>query len=41
MEAQMRETLYVIRDTLEAAGSSLDEVVNVTVPVRNVQDFPK
>ena len=41
IEAQTRETLEVIKDTLEAAGSSLDKVVKVTVLLRNFQDFPK
>jgi len=41
IEAQTRETLEVIKDTLEAAGSSLDKVVKVTVFLRNAQDFPK
>ena len=39
--AQTRETLEVIKDTLEAAGSSLDKVVKVTVLLRNAQDFSK
>jgi 2-iminobutanoate/2-iminopropanoate deaminase len=41
IEAQTRETLEVIKETLEAAGSSLDKVVKVTVLLRNAQDFPK
>ena len=41
IEAQTRETLEVIRDTLEAAGSSLDKVVKVTVFLRNAEDFSK
>ena len=41
IEAQTRETLEVIKDTLEAAGSSLDKVVKVTVLLRNAQDFSK
>ena len=41
IEAQTRETLEVIKDTLEAAGSSLDKVVKATVFLRNAQDFPK
>ena len=41
IEAQTRETLEVIKDTLEAAGSSLDKVVNVTVFLRNAEDFTK
>jgi 2-iminobutanoate/2-iminopropanoate deaminase len=41
IEAQTRETLEVIRDTLEAAGSSLDKVVKVTVFLKNARDFPK
>jgi 2-iminobutanoate/2-iminopropanoate deaminase len=39
IEAQTRETLDVIKNTLEAAGSSLDRVVKVTVFLRNAQDF--
>ena len=41
IEAQTRETLEVIKDILEDAGSSLDKVVKVTVFLRNAQDFPK
>lgn len=41
IEAQTRETLELIKDTLEAAGSSLDKVVKATVFLRNVQDFPR
>jgi 2-iminobutanoate/2-iminopropanoate deaminase len=41
IEAQTRETLEVIRDTLEAAGSSLDKVVKVTVFLKNARDFPE
>jgi 2-iminobutanoate/2-iminopropanoate deaminase len=41
IEAQTKETLEVIKDTLEAAGSSLDKVVKATVFLRNAQDFPK
>jgi 2-iminobutanoate/2-iminopropanoate deaminase len=41
IEAQTRETLEVIKDTLEAAGSSLDRVVKATVLLKNAQDFPK
>ena len=41
IEAQTRETLEVIKDILEAAGSSLDKVVKVTVFLGNAQDFPK
>ena len=41
IEAQTRETLEVIKDALEAAGSSLDKVVKVTVFLRNTQDFSK
>jgi len=41
IEAQTRETLEVIKDTLEAAGSSLDKVVKATVFLKNAQDFPK
>ena len=41
IEAQTRETLEVIKDILEAAGSSLDKMVKVTVFLKNAQDFPK
>ena len=41
IEAQTRETLELIKDTLEAAGSSLDKVVKATVFLRNAQDFPR
>lgn len=41
IEAQTRETLEVIKDTLEAAGSSLDKVVKVTVFLAHAHDFPK
>lgn len=41
IEDQTRETVELIKDTLEAAGSSLDKVVKATVFLRNAQDFPK
>ena len=41
IEAQTKETLEVIKDTLEAAGSSLDKVVKATVILKNAQDFIK
>lgn len=41
MESQTRETPEAIKDILEAAGSSLDKVVNVTVFLRNAEDFSK
>jgi len=41
IEAQTRETLEVIKDLLEAVGSSLEKVVKVTVLLRNAQDYPK
>ena len=41
IEAQTRETLEVIKDTLEAAGSSLDKVVNLTVFLKNAEDFSR
>lgn len=41
IEAQTRETLEMIKDTLEAAGSSLDKVVKATVFLKNAEDFPK
>jgi len=41
IEAQTRDTLEVIRDILEAAGSSLDKVVKVTVLLRNAQASPR
>ena len=41
IEAQTRETLEVIKDTLEDDGSSLDKIVKVTVFLRNAEDFSK
>ena len=41
IEAQTKETLEIIKDTLEAAGSSLDKVVKATVFLKNAQDFFK
>lgn len=41
IEAQTKETLEVIKDILEAAGSSLGQVVKVTVFLRNADDFSK
>jgi len=41
IEAQTKETLEIIKDTLEAAGSSLDKVVKATVFLKNAQDFSK
>jgi len=41
IEAQTKETLEVIKDTLEAAGSSLEKVVKVTVFLRDAEDFSK
>jgi 2-iminobutanoate/2-iminopropanoate deaminase len=41
IEAQTRETLELIKNTLEAAGSSLDKVVKATVFLKIAQDFPK
>ena len=41
IEAQTKETLELIKDTLEAAGSSLDKVVKATVHLTNAQDFPR
>ena len=41
IEAQTRETLDVIKDTLEAAGSSLEKVVKVNVFLRNAADWDK
>ena len=39
IEAQTRQCLENIRQILEVAGSSLDEVVKVTVFLGNVADF--
>ena len=41
IEAQTRQTLELIKETLEAAGSSLNDVVSATVYLRNPDDFLK
>lgn len=41
IEAQTKQTLENMREVLEAAGSSLADVVKVTVFLRNADDFPK
>lgn len=41
IEAQTRQTLKDIKAVLEAAGSSLEKVVKVTVFLRNAEDFAK
>ncbi|MFQ6015271.1 MAG: RidA family protein [Anaerolineae bacterium] len=37
---QTRQTLENLKAVLEAAGSSLDRVVKVTVFLKNIEDFP-
>ena len=41
IEAQTRQCLDTIKEILEAAGSSLSKVVNVTVYIKNPDDFIK
>ena len=41
IEAQTRQSLEIIKETLEAGGSSLDDVVSVTVYLKNADDFFK
>lgn len=41
IEAQTKETLENMKEVLEAAGSSLADVVKVTVFLRNDTDFAK
>jgi 2-iminobutanoate/2-iminopropanoate deaminase len=39
IEGQVKQTLENIKEVLSAAGSSLSEVVKVTVFLRNAEDF--
>ena len=39
IEAQTRQCLDLIKETVEAAGASLNDVVSVTVYIRNPEDF--
>jgi len=41
IEAQTRQSLEITQETLEAGGSSLDDVVSVTVYLKNADDFFK
>lgn len=41
IEAQTKQTLENIKEILKAAGSSLNDVVKVTVFLRNADDFNK
>jgi len=41
IEAQTRQALENIKSILDAAGSSLEEAVKVTVLLRNMKDFKK
>ena len=41
IEAQTRQCLEIIKETLEAAGASLSDVVSATVYLPNMNDFPK
>lgn len=39
IEGQTRQCLELIKETIEAAGASLNDVVSVTVYLRNPEDF--
>ena len=39
IEAQTRETLDVMKDTLESTGSSMDKVVKVNIFLRRAEDW--
>ena len=41
LEAQTRQVLTNLKSVLEAAGSSLEQVVKTTVFLREMADFPK
>jgi 2-iminobutanoate/2-iminopropanoate deaminase len=41
LEAETAQTIQNIKTILEDAGASLDDVVNVTVYLTNMDDFPK
>ena len=41
IEAQTRQCLEIIKETLEAAGASLSDVVSATVYLPNMNDFSK
>ena len=41
IEAQTRQSFALVKETLEAAGSSLSDVVTATVYLINRDDFPK
>lgn len=41
IEAETEQTIKNIKTILEDAGASLDDVVNVTVYLSNMDDFPK
>lgn len=41
IEAQTRQALTNIKNVLEAAGSSLNEVLKTTVFLKNMQDFSR
>jgi 2-iminobutanoate/2-iminopropanoate deaminase len=41
VEAETAQTIQNIKTILEDAGASLDDVVNVTVYLSNMDDFPK
>ncbi|MFD2933022.1 RidA family protein [Spirosoma flavum] len=41
VEAETAQTIQNIKIVLEAAGTSLDDVVSVTVYLSNMDDFPK
>ena len=41
IDAQTRQCLENIKNVLKAANATLDDVVKVTIFLRNVDDFPK
>ena len=41
VEAQTRQSLEFVKETLETAGSSLNDVVSTTVYLTNRDDYPK
>ncbi len=40
-EAQARRVFVNMKAVLEAAGASMDDVVKITMIIRNAADFPK
>lgn len=41
IEAETRQSLLNVKNILESAGSSLDQVVKTTVFLRDMNDFPR